>query len=187
MVNGDGIGGTGMERRRRLMQRKQAWIAYGALVLVVLSACGGSGSESAAAGAAASPPASGSAAATLTESQMKNGIGPVTTVDVGELDAAMAGRGHDVFSLKCAACHKMAERYVGPPLGQVLSRRTPTYVMNMILNPAEMVEKHPVARDLLAQFMTPMPNQQLTQEEARWVLEYLRSAQVPGDSAAAVK
>jgi hypothetical protein len=47
--------------------------------------------------------------------------------------------------------------------------------MNMILNPAEMVEKHPEARKLLAEFMTPMPDQNLTQDDARAVLEYLRS------------
>jgi hypothetical protein len=72
----------------------------------------------------------------------------------------------------------MDQRYVGPPLGQVLERRAPEFVMNMMLNPAEMVEKHPVVKQLLAEFMTPMPNQQLTHEEARAVLEYLRTVQV---------
>jgi mono/diheme cytochrome c family protein len=112
----------------------------------------------------------------LSEAQLELGIGPVTQLTLGELDASMAAAGKDVFNLKCAACHKMAERYVGPPLGQVLESRKPEYVMNMILNPAEMLEKHPSARALLAQYMTPMPNQNLTQDEARAVLEYLRSA-----------
>jgi len=173
------------------MSRVQGVIAVAAVAVAAwLSAsCGGGdgGSEAASTttpGGVVNPAAT---AAALTEAQLTNGIGPVTKVDLGELDDAMAARGHDVFSLKCAACHKMAERYVGPPLGQVLSRHTPEYVMNMILNPAEMVEKHPVVRDLLAQFMTPMPNQQLTSDEARLVLEYLRSAQVPADSATAGK
>jgi len=156
-----------------------------AAALVSASCGGGDGS------AGNAPVASGGAgtagAVTLTDAQMKNGIGPVTELEVGALDEALASRGHDVFSLKCAACHKLTERYVGPELGQVLSRRTPAYVMNMILNPAEMVEKHPTARDLLAQFLTPMPNQQLTQDEARAVLEYLRSAQVEGDGSAESK
>jgi hypothetical protein len=46
--------------------------------------------------------------------------------------------------------------------------------MNMILNPQEMVERHPVAKQLLAEHMTFMPNQGLTREDARLVLEYLR-------------
>jgi cytochrome c551/c552 len=120
----------------------------------------------------------------LTSEQMEKGIGPVTRVDLGPLDAAMAERGHAVFSLKCSACHKANERYVGPALGEVLARRQPEYVMNMILNPAEMVARHPTARDLLAQFMTPMPNQQLTQDEAREVLEYLRSIQTSSGATA---
>lgn len=161
------------------MSRVHEAIAAGMLAVVVMVSCGG-GDDSG--GGVPAATGSGGAAATLTEAQLTNGIGPVTQVELGALDGALAERGHDVFSLKCAACHKMAERYVGPPLGEVLSRRTPVYVMNMILNPAEMVEKHPVARDLLAQFMTPMPNQQLTQDEARAVLEYLRSQQVEGDA-----
>ena len=112
----------------------------------------------------------------LSEAQRELGIGPVTRLSLGELDKALATTGKDVFNLKCAACHKLTERYVGPPLGSVLESRKPEYVMNMILNPAEMIEKHPSARALLAQYMTPMPNQNLTQEEARAVLEYLRSA-----------
>ena len=78
---------------------------------------------------------------------------------------------------KCAACLKLEERYVGPPLGTVLSNRTPAYVMNMILNPDEMVKNHPEAKAMLAQFLTPMPNQNLTEDEARAVLEYLRDHQ----------
>ena len=69
----------------------------------------------------------------------------------------------------------MAERYVGPPLGEVTVRRTPTYVMNMILAPDQMYTRHPTARQLLADFMTPMPNLGLTADQARSILEYLRT------------
>jgi hypothetical protein len=47
--------------------------------------------------------------------------------------------------------------------------------MNMILNPMEMVERHPVAKQLLAEHMTFMANQNLTVDDARAVLEYLRT------------
>ncbi|MEX1054621.1 MAG: c-type cytochrome, partial [Rhodothermales bacterium] len=72
------------------------------------------------------------------------------------------------------ACHKMDERYVGPALGDVTERRAPAYIMNMMLNPEEMIQKHPEVKALLAQYLTPMPNQQLTEADARAVLEYLR-------------
>lgn len=111
----------------------------------------------------------------LTPFQLENGIGPVTeAVTLGPLDPALAGRGEKVFATKCAVCHKMAERYVGPPLGAVTQHRTPAYIMNMILNPQEMYERHPVAKQLLADLMTQMPNLGLTQDEARAVVEYLR-------------
>ena len=63
---------------------------------------------------------------------------------------------------------------MGPPLGDVLGHRTPTYVMNMILNPQEMYERHPAAKQMLAEYLSYMPNQGLTAEEARAVVEYLR-------------
>ncbi|HJS47694.1 MAG TPA: cytochrome c, partial [Gemmatimonadales bacterium] len=107
--------------------------------------------------------------------QLEHGIGPVTEVVTLEApDHELAEDGEELFATKCSACHKLGERYVGPALHDVLQRRSPTYVMNMILNPQEMYEKHPVAKGLLAEYLSFMPDQGLTQEEARAVLEYLR-------------
>ena len=47
--------------------------------------------------------------------------------------------------------------------------------MNMVLNPQEMTRQDPTAKELLGEFMTQMPNQNLTEEEARAVLEYFRT------------
>jgi cytochrome c551/c552 len=115
----------------------------------------------------------------LTSFQEEHGIGPMTTpVPVSaSVDKALAASGAKLFEQKCSACHKMDERYVGPPLGDVTKRRTPTFVMNMMLNPQEMVQKHPTSKKLLAEFLVPMPNLNLSTGEAREVLEYLRSQQ----------
>ncbi|MER3406796.1 MAG: cytochrome C [Chloroflexota bacterium] len=111
----------------------------------------------------------------LTPFELTNGIGPITReVTVGPLDHALAERGKTLFETKCSACHKMAERYVGPALGRVTERRSPAYIMNMILNPEGMYTRHPVAKQLLAEYLTQMPNLGVTQDEARAVLEYLR-------------
>jgi cytochrome c len=116
----------------------------------------------------------------LTAFQLENGIGPVKEkVEVGPIDPALAAKGEALFQAKCSMCHKMDTTYVGPSLGEVTARRTPTYIMNMILNPQEMVERHPVAKKLLAERMTLMANQQLTVEEARAVVEYLRTQSKP--------
>jgi mono/diheme cytochrome c family protein len=104
------------------------------------------------------------------------GVGPVTTVDLGAgVDEALAGKGKAAFEGKCTACHKFGERYVGPDLAGVTERRKPEWILNMILNPQEMTQQNTTAKELLGEFMTQMPNQNLTQEEARAVLEYFRT------------
>lgn len=112
----------------------------------------------------------------LTAFEMENGIGPVTqVVELGPIDQAKVAAGKVQFEGKCQACHKFEERYVGPALGGVTKRRTPAYIMNMILNPEGMYTRHPVARQLLAEHMTQMPNLGLTQDQAREVVEFLRT------------
>lgn len=103
------------------------------------------------------------------------GIGPVSSVSLGALDETLAGSGKSVFESKCTACHKIEARHVGPALAGVTKRRKPEWIMNMILNPTEMTQKDPVAKELLATYMAPMANQNLTQDEARAILEYFRS------------
>ena len=88
----------------------------------------------------------------------------------------MAKKGEEAYVIKCSACHKATKKYIGPaPLG-VLERRTPEWVMNMILNPEEMIAKDPIAKQLLIEYNgAPMANQNLTEEEARSILEYFRT------------
>lgn len=142
-------------------------------VMVVLAGAGCGGKDG---GGSASPPPPAAAATDLTPFQLEHGIGPVTeVVTLGALDKSLADSGQKVFGAKCTACHKVGEKYIGPALGEVLTRRSPTYVMNMILNPNEMVERHPVAKQLLAEAMTLMANQGLTIGEARAIVEYFRT------------
>lgn len=105
------------------------------------------------------------------------GIGPITSVALGdEIDQTMAAHGADVYKKMCMACHRPDKKFIGPAPKGVLERRTPEWIMNMILNPEEMVQKDPLAKDLLIEFNgSPMANQNLTEEEARAVLEYFRT------------
>jgi len=138
---------------------------------LLFAACGGKG-EPQPASQAAAPAAEGD----LTPFQLENGIGPITEpVTLAAVDPAMAKAGEEIFTQKCSACHKMAEKYVGPALGEVTTRRTPAFIMNMILNPQENIERHPVVKQLVQETMSFMANQGLTQDQARQVLEYLRT------------
>jgi len=138
---------------------------------LVLSACGGDNSNY--------DPEKEKLAikAGLTVFEYENGIGPIKekmTIPT-TIDKIMAESGKKIFEEKCTQCHKLDERYTGPALRDVTKRRTPEYIMNMILNPQEMTQKHPEAKKLLGEFATQMTFQNVTQEDARKILEYLRS------------
>jgi mono/diheme cytochrome c family protein len=103
------------------------------------------------------------------------GIGPIKSVTLGELDEAMALEGKEIYESLCTACHKIDKRYIGPSLQEVTSRRSPEWIMNMIMNPTEMVKEDPIARELLAEYISPMADQNITEDQARKILEYFRS------------
>lgn len=154
--------------------------ALGLLLLMGAVACGGSGGDSGNGGSDAAP-AGGNGAGELTAFEVEHGIGPITDVVVlGEVDPSQVEAGEAVFIAKCSACHKLDERYVGPPIGDVTTQRSATYIMNMILNPKEMYERHPEAKALLAEYLSFMPDQNVTPEEARAVVEYLRTTSPSG-------
>jgi hypothetical protein len=46
--------------------------------------------------------------------------------------------------------------------------------MNMVLNPVEMTQKDPTAQELLATYLTQMTFQNVSEEDARAILEYFR-------------
>lgn len=103
------------------------------------------------------------------------GVGPVKTVDVSKFDAALAETGKGLFEAKCTACHRLTdEKVVGPGLKGVTERRKPEWIMNMIINPTEMTQKDPQAKELLATHLTQMTNQNVEEKDARALLEYLR-------------
>ena len=147
-------------------------------ILVIISAlflasCGGGSDESTE--EVVAPPKS-----MLAEEQdpMDNkGIGPITSLELpAEIDAEMVKAGEQVYLQMCTACHKADKKFIGPAPKGILERRSPEWVMNMILNPEEMIMKDPIAKQLLIEYNgAPMANQNLSQEQARQVLEYFRT------------
>lgn len=112
-----------------------------------------------------------------TEDPLSNkGIGPVKSLELPKgINSDMASSGADVFKKLCSACHKMDKKFVGPELAGVTERRSPEWIMNMILNPTEMIKKDPIAKKLLIESnMAVMANQGLSEEETRSILEYFR-------------
>ena len=106
----------------------------------------------------------------------KRGEGKFDTVELGAtLDQAMAAKGEEVSGVKCTSCHKMTdEKLVGPGWKGVTERRTPQWIMNFITNPDPMIDKDPEVQAQLEICLVRMPNQGVSDDEARGILEYMR-------------
>lgn len=108
--------------------------------------------------------------------ELEHGIGPIKEVlNLSPVDASKAAEGKTLFESKCSQCHKLDEKYTGPALRNVTKRRTPEYIVNNILNPDEMANKHPDAKKLVAIHATKMTFQNVTKEDALKILDYFRS------------
>jgi mono/diheme cytochrome c family protein len=102
------------------------------------------------------------------------GVGPIKSITISDIDNALANKGKEKFETMCTACHKIEARHIGPALHGVTERRKPEWIMNMILNPEIMVKEDATAKALLGEYIAPMANQNLSEDDARSVLEYFR-------------
>lgn len=104
------------------------------------------------------------------------GEGKFTHVDIGtKLDASFVNGGEKVYIAKCAGCHKLTdEKLVGPGWHGVTERHKPEWIMNFITNTDEMLDKDPKAQELIQICLVRMPNQNLADNDARNLLEFMR-------------
>jgi mono/diheme cytochrome c family protein len=105
----------------------------------------------------------------------KRGLGKHENVDVSKFDPALAASGKKIAEVKCTSCHKTTdEKLVGPGWAGVTKRQTPAWIMNFISNPDPMIDIDPELQKQLELCLVRMPNQGLTDTDAREVLEYMR-------------
>lgn len=91
------------------------------------------------------------------------------------LNTEMALAGQKVFDMKCGSCHKLSdERLVGPGWKGVTQKHAAEWVMNFITNPDPMIDKDPQLQAQLEICMVRMPNQSLSDTEARNIYEFMR-------------
>lgn len=150
-------------------------IAIIILLGAFVAACGG--------GAGSNTPASETPASQTPETQNANpsydperGEGKFKEVQVGAtLDTKMAAEGEKVYGVKCGGCHKLTdEKLVGPGWQGVTQRHTAPWIMNFVTNTDAMLDKDPKAQAQLEICLVRMPNQNISDEDARSLYEYMR-------------
>ena len=155
------------------------------IVAMLMTSCGG-GSES-----QSSSSESGSPAEVAAPAADPKGIGEIKSVDLGSgVDASLADQGKAIVDMKCTACHQLNDkRLVGPGFQGVTNRRRPEWIMNMITNVDVMLDQDPEAQKLLEECLTRMPNQNISKDDARGILEFMRKndEEKAGQRDAAVK
>ena len=142
-----------------------------------LASCGGKGGGEE---SAASPP-TGSASSSGTTASGSGTVAAVSQYDAGPRAGVapviedQAEKGEKLFTSKgCSACHAFGRRLTCPDLRGVSMRRTAVWMENQILHPDVMVKQDPISHGLFAQYALQMPNQGLTPDEARAVIEYFK-------------
>lgn len=146
--------------------RKSTFTSVVLLIAGVLAACGGEPSKGERQEPAATP-AAGAAPAALAASL------PAPT---GPVDEALAERGEQIYQAKgCLGCHALGGgRLTGPDLKGITERRAYDWFVPWVMNPDSMLKVDPIAKQLLAEYLTPMLGMGVTRDEARALWEYLR-------------
>jgi mono/diheme cytochrome c family protein len=150
------------------MNTSKITIIAAVVALIAMTACGGEGGQSGPPGASGpAPTGEGKSTAKLISA---------SDITLGDIDQGMVEKGRSVYDVKCQACHSTGpNRVVGPGWKGVTERRKPEWIMNMMLNIDVMLETDEEAQRQLEECLVRMPNQGLSKDDGRNVLEFMRT------------
>lgn len=154
--------------RRSVRARVSVFIA-GMSAVLALAGCGSREQAEAAAKASPTP------AEIVAQQPKAHGV-EIKSVEITKpLKQDWVATGKSIYEGKCLACHKLTgDRVVGPGWAGVTRKRQPVWIMNMITNVDLMLEKDAEAQKLLEMCLVRMPNMNVTADEARKLLEFMR-------------
>ena len=155
--------------------KKSSLIASFALAALI-TACGGNNDKETSKSTSAEQPQSMVADPPSYDPNRGEGKFNEENINITEnLNAEWAAAGERNAQVKCFSCHKTTtEKLVGPGWSGVTKRRSPAWIMNFITNPDPMIDKDPEAQAMLELCLVRMPNQNLSDAEARNILEFMR-------------
>lgn len=158
--------------------RRKFFITFGLFVCMgIFAACNSNPNNNEGNTTSATDTESTAATPSAEDAHNPKGIGKYTNVELTHpLDEKMIAQGKAVYDLKCASCHKLSdERLVGPGWKGVTDRRQPEWIMNFVTNTEEMLQKDTAAQNMMEICLVQMPNQNLSDADARSVLEFMRN------------
>lgn len=97
------------------------------------------------------------------------------SIDVrAEADKETVEKAQQILKDKgCIACHTIGGgKLTGPDLLGVTDRREEEWLKQWLKSPDTMVFSDPIAKEMLKEYLVPMPNQGLTDEEVDILVEY---------------
>ena len=156
--------------------KKLSILSLIAIFIAFFVACGGNTTpDKGSATSNDSSSTSGEGGSDVAKYDPERGAGKFTDVKLGPLDASKVKLGAALFQLKCAPCHKLTdEKLVGPGWSGVTKRHAPEWIMNFITNPDGMIDVDPKLQAQLELCLVRMPNQSLSDDDARNLVEYMR-------------
>lgn len=91
--------------------------------------------------------------------------------------ALAAPNGQAIFEQKCQSCHTIGGgRLVGPDLKGVTASRDRDWLVRFITTPDKLIAQgDPITQQLIQQYVLPMPNLGVTEEDAKAILAYIEA------------
>ncbi|MEQ9618840.1 MAG: cytochrome c [Deltaproteobacteria bacterium] len=98
----------------------------------------------------------------------------ITFSSAAGADEGVAQKGQAIFKEKgCVACHSIGKgKITGPDLLGVTERREEEWLKQWLKSPDTMIYTDPIAKEMLKEYLVPMPNQGLSDEEIDILIEY---------------
>lgn len=95
-------------------------------------------------------------------------------IPVSRGDQAEVEKGEKIFKERgCAACHSIGKgKIAGPDLLGVTQRRDEEWLKKWLKSPDTMILTDPIAKEMLGEYMVPMPNLGLSDEEIDVLIDY---------------